>query len=147
MVIMAKYDIHIQPVQVDAVIGVRCYEFGYAAALKVDGFQSLISRWAKTLLTPRGSNPIDQEEGTNFTNLIGANLSTVTTGVRDLVALEIEDANEQVRAQDIAGFRPDAERLQGGELQRFIEGADGFDVWVKLTNVAGNEVSFRVATV
>ena len=125
----------------------QCYEFGYAAALKVDGFQSLISRWAKTLLTPRGSNPLNPEEGTNFSNLIGANIAKVTTGVRDLVALEIEDANEQVRQQDTDGFRPDVERLQSGELREFRESAAGFEVWVLLTNVANEAVSFRVGTI
>lgn len=144
---MTVYDMHIQPVSADQVRGNKCYEFGYAAALKVNGFQSLISRWAKTLLTPRGSNPLDREEGTNFANLQGSNIARVTTGIRDLVALEIESANEQVRRQDDEGFRPDSERLQSGELQAFVMGETGFDVWVKLTNVAGAEVTFRVVTV
>jgi len=144
---MPLYDIHIQPVSAQEVTGLQCYEFGYAAALKVNGFQSLISRWAKTLLTPRGSNPIDPEEGTNFSNMLGANIARVTTGVRDLVALEIEDANEQVRTQDTDGFRPDNERLQGGELRQFTESAAGFDVWVLLTNVAGESVAFRVGAI
>jgi hypothetical protein len=129
------------------VVGNRCYEFGYAAALKVNGFQSLISRWAKVLLTPRGSNPINREEGTNFGNLQGTNISKVSTGIRDLVAMEIEAANEQVRQQDVDGFRPDSERLQSGELTSFAESATGFDVWVRLANVAGDDVTFRVTTI
>ncbi len=144
---MAKYDIHIQPVLASEVTGLQCYEFGYAAALKVDGFQSLINRWAKTLLTPRGSNPIDREEGTNFTNMVGANIARVSTGVRDLVALEIEDANEQVRQQDVDGFRQESERLQSGELHAFTESAAGFDVWVLLKNQAGTAATFRVGTI
>lgn len=144
---MAKYDIHFQPVPADQVLRNRCMEFGYAAPLKVSGFQSLINRWTKTLLTPRGSNPLQREEGTNFSNLQGANIASVTTGVRDLVALEIESANEQVREQDVEGFRPDNERLQSGELQQFVQSTTGFDVWVKLTNSAGEEVSFRVMTI
>ncbi len=144
---MTTYDIHIQPVPADQVRGNKCYEFGYAAALKIDGFQSLINRWAKTLLTPRGSNPLSPEEGTNFPNLQGTNISRLTTGIRDLVALEIESANQQVRQQDDEGFRPDAERLQSSELRAFEESTTGFDVWVKLTNVAGAEVTFRVVTV
>lgn len=144
---MAKYDIHIQPVSEVEVVSTKCYEFGYAAALKVEGFQSLISRWAKTLLTPRGSNPINREEGTNFSNLIGSNISRVTTGVRDLVALEIEEANEQVRIQDIEGFRQASERLQSGELREFRESSAGFEVWVFLTNVSGEEVLFQVGTI
>lgn len=144
---MAKYDIHIQPVPADEVVANKCYTFGYAAALKVSGFQSLINRWAKTLLTPRGSNPLDREQGTSFTNLQGANVGNITTGVRDLVALEIEEANEQVRQQDIEGFRPDNERLQSGELIRFEVNGMGFDVWVRLANVAGESAAFRVVTI
>jgi hypothetical protein len=144
---MTQYDIHFQPVPDAEITGYQCFEFGYAAALKVSGFQSLINRWAKTLMTPRGSNPLNTEEGTNFPNLIGGNIARVTTGVRDLVATAIEDANEQVRQQDIEGYRAAKERLQGGELVDFTEAAAGFSVWVKLTNVAGTSATFRLATV
>ena len=141
------YDIHFQPVPEAEVTNKLCFEFGYAAALKVNGFQSLINRWAKTLMTPRGSNPIAKEQGTNFSNMIGGNIARVTTGVRDLVALAIEDANEQVRQQDIEGYRSDTEKLQSAELVQFMEVALGFEVWVKLTNVAGTSATFRVVTV
>lgn len=144
---MATYDVHFQPVPEAEVAGKLCFEFGYAAALKVNGFQSLIDRWAKTLMTPRGSNPLDREQGTNFSNMIGGNIARVTTGVRDLVAFAIEDANEQVRQQDIEGYRPADEKLQGGELVTFNEVSAGFEVWVKLTNVAGTSATFRVVTV
>jgi len=144
---LTKYDIHMQPVPESEVEGFRCMEFGYAAPLKVSGFQALIARWTKTLLTPRGSNVFDREEGTDFGGLVGANISRVSTGIRDLVALAVEDANEQVREQDTAGFRPDTEKLLSGELLRIEEGVDGVAVWVRLTNVAGSEVEFRVITV
>lgn len=143
---MATYDIHFQPVPEAEIEGKRCFEFGFAAALKVDGFQSLINRWAKTLMTPRGSNPLDKEQGTNFSNMIGGNIARVTTGVRDLVASSIEDANEQVRQQDIEGYRPASEKLLCSELVSFLEVPAGFEVWVKLTNVAGTSATFRVVT-
>jgi hypothetical protein len=144
---MAQYDIHFQPVPEDEVTGKQCFEFGYAAALKVDGFQSLINRWAKTLMTPRGSDPLDREAGTNFSNMIGGNVSRVTTGIRDLVGAAIEDANEQVRQQDSEGFRSDTEKLQGAELADFREVQAGFEVWVWITNVAGTRLAFRVVSV
>lgn len=138
------YDIHIQPVAADQVYGKKCYEFGFSAALKIDGFQALISRWAKTLLTPRGSDPLDKESGTTLTNLLGANVASVANGVRDFVALAVEDANEQVREQDLVGFRPDNERLQSGELIDFRESPGGIELWVRLTNIAGEGATFRV---
>ena len=140
------YDIHFQPVPASEAQGYKCFEFGFTAALKVQGLQALVNRWAKTLMTPRGSDPLYPEEGTGFGLLVGANISRVTTDVRDMVTIAIEEANEQVREQDLEGFYSDSERLQNGELLDFIESDDGFQVWVKITNVAGESLEIQLAT-
>lgn len=144
---MAGYDIHFQPVPADQVHGFKCFEFGFEAALKVSGPQALINRWAKTLMTPRGSDPLYPSRGTAFGRLIGANLTEVTTDIQDLVNIAVEDANEQVRDQDIQGLYPDNERLLSAEIIDFIAGVQGFDVWVRIKNMAEEVVTFRLVTV
>lgn len=146
---MAGYDIHFQPVPASEVQGFKTFEFGYRAALKVKGPQALVNRWVKTLMTPKGSDPLRATSGTAFGNLPGSNISEVTTDLNDVVNLAIQDANEQVMEQDIQGLYPDNERLLNAELLDFIPNAtgDGFDVWVRITNVAGEQVTFRLVTV
>lgn len=143
---MATYDIHFQPVAADQVRGYKCFEFGFTAALKVRGLQYLVNRWIKTFMTPRGSNPLYPEEGTAFGQLVGSNISQVSSDIRDMVIMAVEDANDQVREQDVIGLFSDDERLQNGELLEFVEAADGFEVWVQITNVAGESLQVPVVT-
>ena len=143
---MGKYDIHFQPVPQAEAFGYKCFEFGFQAPVKVTGFQSLINRWVKTLMTPLGSDPIEPEAGTSFGNLIGANLSRVTSDVQDLVNMAVADASEQVLAQDLVGFFSSNERLQSAEVYDYVETDTGFDVWVLIKNVAGDELNVPVAS-
>jgi len=144
---MAGYDIHIQPVPAGEVRGFKCFEFGFEAALKVKGPQALINRWVRTLMTPLGSDPLYPKEGTAFGRLIGANITEVTTDIQDLVSLAVEDANTQVRQQDIEGLYPDNERLLSAEIIDYVGAPDGFEVWVRIKNMAEQEVTFRLVNV
>lgn len=146
---MAGYDIHFQPVPPDEVHGFKTFEFGYRAALKVKGPQSLVNRWVKTLMTPKGSDPLRASYGTAFGNLPGSNISGKSPDVADVVNMAIQDANEQVMQQDIAGLYPDNERLLSAELItiEISEAGDGFNVWVRINNVAGEVITFRLITV
>lgn len=146
MVVMAGYDIHFQPVPAGSVKGFKCFEFGFEAALKVKGPQALINRWVKTLMTPRGSDPLYPSEGTAFGNLVGANITDIDTDVQDMVYLSVEDANEQVRRQDIDGLYPDNERLLSAEIIDYQANADGIEVYVRIKNMAEEAVTFRLVT-
>ena len=141
-----KYDIYFQPVPPERVSGFKCVEFGFTAALKVTGFRSLITRWLKTLLTPIGSDPLYPEEGTEVGNLIGANISQLSTEIQDSVALGVIQANEQVKAQDLEGLYDDDERLQSAEIDRYVEAPAGFEVWIAIENMAGTRLSIPAIT-
>jgi len=143
---MAKYDTYFQPVPSSQVHGFKTFEYGYRASLKVSGAQALVNRWVKTLMTPRGSDPIYKEYGTGFSGLVGSNISDVTTDLVDVVNIAIEEANEQVREQDLVGFFPDNERLANATLLSIEYSEDGMDVWVNIQNVAGESVPFRLVT-
>lgn len=134
---MSGYDIHFQPVPSSQVRGYKTFTFGFKAALKVKGPQSLVNRWVKTVMTLKGSDPLDPSYGTALPNLMGANVSNVTTEVKDVLVLAMDDASAQVRQQDIAGLYSDDERLQSAILYDFTPSEDGFQVWVEIRNMAG----------
>ncbi len=139
------YDIYIQPVPVDDATGLKVITFGYAGSLKVTGFYALIDRWLKTLMTSKGSDPLDKNYGTRFTYMFGGNVQD-DSYLRDTVTLTIADANEQVKVQDIESFRPDNERLSDAVLLRLelTTGGDGFEALVKITNKAGEKLSISI---
>ena len=143
---MSGYDIHFQPVPPAEVRGFKCFEFGFKAALKVKGPQALVNRWVKTIMTPLGSDPLYPERGTPLGNLVGNNVSNISIDLRDLIVMAIEDANEQVREQDLEGYFSDDERLQSAELMNFEEAADGIVVWVLIKNVAGASLPIPLMT-
>ncbi len=143
---MSGYDIHFQPVPPGEVWGFKCFEFGFKAALKVKGPQALVNRWVKTILTPLGSDPLYPERGTTLGSLIGGNVSSVSVDLHGLIEIIIEDANEQVREQDLEGFFADDERLQSAELMEFEESADGLVMWVLIKNVAGDALPLHLMT-
>jgi len=141
-----KYDIHFQPAAPEEQHGTRVFTFGFKASLKVAGPQALVNRWVKTLMTPKGSNPLDKAEGTAFGNLIGSNVSRRHRDVEDVLLLSIEDANEQVKRQDLIGMFPANERLVNATLLE-NEGRtweDGFEIWVRIVNVVGQVLTTRL---
>lgn len=139
-------DIHFQPVQPGEAFGNRVFTFGFRATLKVSGPQSLVNRWVKTFMTPKGSNPLDKNEGTAFGSLVGSNVSAYHSGVEDVALLSIEDANSQVRKQDLDGLFPADERLANATLLRVDTetAVDGVYLWVRIVNVAGQVLPVRL---
>lgn len=140
------FDIHFQPVPSADVRSTRVFTFGFRASLKVSGPQSLVNRWVKTFMTPKGSNPLDKEEGTAFGRMVGANINSYDHGIEDVILLAIEDANEQVRKQDLEGMFPENERLSNATLlQQKTEIYDDVVVlWVRIVNVAGQVLPVKL---
>lgn len=136
------YDIHIQPVPSS---GTKCFGFAYSSAIKIRGPQALVNRWARTLLTPLGSDLLEPKSGTPLGNLIGANLSN-SSDVSDIIQMAVFDANEQVQAQDSAGSYPEDECLASASVERLVTTADGLDVWIRLDTVSGDVVQFKAVT-
>lgn len=140
------YDVHFQPVPSAETYGYKCFEFGFAAPLKVRGFQALVNRWVKTFMTPLGSDPLYRDLGTPFGNLVDANISDLSGEVRDIVNMAVQDANDQVKEQDLVGMFSDNERLLSAEVIEYVEGVAGFEVWVEIKNVAGDALQAPIAT-
>ena len=140
------FDIHFQPVPEDEVKGLKVFTFGFTAALKVQGLQALVNRWVKTFMTPKGSDPLNPNNGTDFANLAGSNVSGESSELRDITIISIDEANDQVRAQDISGIYPSEESLLTATLEGFRETLDGtaLEVWVKITNMEEETLTIKL---
>jgi len=142
-----KYDIYFQPVAEGEVRSFKCFEFGYASALKVRGPQALVNRWVKVFMTPKGSDPLYPAEGTAFGNLPGSNITRISDDLQDMVSIAMDDASNQVREQDVAGLYDADEQLQSAELLRFETVADGIAVWIIIKNMAEESLAVQAAVI
>lgn len=143
---MATYDIHYQmvPEAEQLYSGGKVFTFGFTSAIGVKGPQKLVNRWLKCLMTPKGTDPLTKTYGTGYADLIGSNLSRYQDFV-DAVTLHISDCNDQITAFDQAQFPPDDERLESASLTSVVpRGADGYDVYVTIKNVAGTLITAQV---
>lgn len=145
---MPRYDIHVQGLPETPEHGYKCMGFVYEAPLKIAGFQSLINRWVKTLMTPLGSDLLNPKYGTDFGNLIGANFDKRDYQlIQDTVNIAVSDANLQVHRQDSDGFFEAAEQLDSAEVIGYESALAGFSVWVRIKNKAGDSAETAVATI
>jgi hypothetical protein len=63
------------------------------------------------------------------------------------MTLFVNDCNDQVRAFDLAQFPPADERLASAVITSVVaRGADGYDVYVTLKNVAGTLLTVLLPT-
>ena len=101
----------------------------------------LINMWLKCFLTPRGSDPINLNYGTDFTKLIGSNVRP--EDARDIVILAITDCNNQIntfQARDTT--LTFTERLGSCKLVNFTvdESGPGFTAYVEMKNQANERL-------
>lgn len=138
------FDIYFQAKNPETVDGLKFFTFGFERTIAVRGFWKLITRWLKLFMTPLGTDPLRPEEGTNFTNLIGSNV-TVLADVRDVVLLAIQSCNEQlsIMQQDA---QPDLDEMLNAAVLTGFEtvGVDGFDAYVTISNLAGESIQVRL---
>ena len=143
---MATYDLYIEPAPiVDQKYGLGLMGMGYTRSVGVRGPYKMVVQWAKRFLTPVGSDPADLTAGTEFPNLIGANISDIED-IRDVVLLAIQECDEQMRsAQSQQPQLDDDEVLQSSVLTSFeAVGADGFTAWVDIHNILGTAITVRL---
>ena len=138
------WDIHFQPIPEDQVRGFKTFTFGFRSALVVTGYQSLINRWLKTFFTPKGSELLHSGDGTTLAMLIGGNIGS-QEAARDLAIRAVEETNEQVQAQDIAGGFSEEESLESAVITRMEPQAEGgLEIWVTIQNTAGKQLEIHL---
>lgn len=128
------FDIHFQGTEgADA----KPITFGFTAAIAVAGPQKMVNRFVKLLLTPKASDPWDPEAGTDYTRLIGSNV-TDDQSVLDAVALVLTDCNAQMQALDRTNMPPPDDQFGNAVLTRVVKLDSGsYDVWLRITNATG----------
>ena len=141
------YDINIQIVPAAQYTGQGFYSFGQTRSLSVRGINKLVNIFAKFLLTPVGTDPLDSTYGTNLTNLIGTNVALSD-------AQEILDMAVQTTVAAIQGFQAgnsavaDDERLASASVTNYIliPDAPGFAAQILITNVSNQQMQIILPT-
>lgn len=126
------------------IYGYKTFTFGFTAALKIRGPQALVNRWAKTFMTPKGSDLLHPDYGTEFGDLAGSNIVSDYTELQDTAIMSIDDASDQVRDQDATGLLDANESLESAELVKFVPLQDGFELWVLLVNKAQQSLPLKL---
>lgn len=142
-----RYDVNIQVVPAAQYDGMGFYSFGQTRSLGVRGINKLVNVFAKYLLTPTGTNPIDPTEGTQLANLIGSNVTV--SDAQEVLQISVEATVEAIRAfQAGRSDVPDDERLASVEITQFllIEEAPGFAAQVLIRNVANQGMALVLPT-
>ena len=92
----ARYDLHFEGVSAEQTRENFLFlTFGETGATRVRGLRMLVDHWAKCFLTPRGSDPSDRRYGTEFSRLIGSNLSL--EDARDITLIAMDTCTQQVK--------------------------------------------------
>lgn len=140
----STFDLYFQAKEQENISGFKFFTSGFNRSIGVSGFWKLILQWLKRFMTTKGSDPTRPEEGTEFPNLIGSNIVSMTD-VRDIVLLAIEDCNTQMlTVQQQTQPAPD-ELLLTAVLTKFdVLGADGFEAWVTISNTANTELTIKL---
>jgi len=118
------------------------FSFGKSSQ-KVSGAAKLAGIFLKKLLTARGTNPLDLEEGTEFPNLISSNIIDEEEAIL-VVQSAIDQAVEQITADQADKELPDDERLSSAKLDEFdFVTADRLVVFIDVLTVSGARVKVK----
>ena len=145
-----KFDLYIRPLTPEEVgSGGSGFYFttGFAHTIAVKGFPKLLCQWMRIFMTPKGSDPIEPTLGTEFSKLIGSNVGVIED-LRDVVMLAVQDCNTQLSYMQRGRVQAADETLLSASLVGFdTNGRDGFDAYVTLKNLKGNEATVALPPV
>lgn len=132
-----SYDINIQLVSEKQYTGNKFYSFGQKRSLGVKGLQKLVNIFAKYILTPVGSDPLDLSVGTQLTGLLGSNVAP--TDAQDVLLLSVEKTVDFIQRVQRAANLPSDERLLSADVTGFVDiaTAPGFAAQILIQNVLG----------
>lgn len=142
-----SFDINIQIVPAAKYTGQGFYSFGQTRSLGVRGIQKLVNIFAKYLLTPVGTDPLDATYGTNLTGMIGSNV--VLADARELLNIAVGKTVAAVQGfQSARSSVPDDERLSSASVTAYISipSAPGFAAQILITNVSGQQLQLVLPT-
>lgn len=141
-----RYDIYIQTVPLAQYTGMRFYSFGRTRSFGVRGLQKLINLFAKYLLTPVGTDPLDPSYGTDIPQLFSSNVDI--RDVKDILVLAVDKTAEAIRGYQNAQDIPDDERLATATVTAMllIDNGPGFAAQVLVQNVLNQGLQLLLPT-
>lgn len=140
------YDIHFQAIPPDQSPSTKVFTWGQTRSLGVAGLQKLVNIFLKYLMTPVGSDPLDMDEGTELTLLIGSNVEVSDT--QEILLLAVDKTTRAILARQSGKSVPDDEALAGASVTAYLEMPElpGFSAQIYIENVAGKGLTFLLPT-
>ncbi len=122
----------------------KFFTFGFRKPVGIQGPQKLFNRWVKLFFTSQGSNPLNLDQGVNFTSLIGSNINEVSD-LESLMNIYIERCNDQLVAldnKDIFNQLTADEKLADATMTNFtFIPPDGFDATIDIRSISGKRLT------
>ena len=142
----APFDIHIQIVPASRYRGMKFYSFGQTRTLGVRGLPKLVNMFAKFLLTPVGSDPLDPSYGTELPNLFGSNVDL--RDAHDVLLLSVDSAAQAIRGFQTSLDIPDDERLATATVNAviLIDTGPGIAAQIHIENVVRQGMGLLLPT-
>lgn len=142
------YDLYFQIVTIDELESgsSKFLTFGQTRSLGVRGLQKLINLFVKYLLTPLGSNPLDLDDGTILTSLLGSNVSP--NDAEEILIMAVDKTTAAIQAYQQGQNVPDDERLASASITGYIaiDSDPGFAAQILIKNVANQALTFNLPT-
>ena len=139
-----SFDLYFQPKEEANITGFKIFTSGFNRSIAVRGPWKLLTQWLKRFMTTKGSDPLRPDEGTDFPNLIGSNVTSISD-IRDIVLLSIQDCNDQVYSIQETVPPDEDEQLDVAVLDDIQTGGeDTVVMYISISNVAGNTVQVRL---
>lgn len=134
-------DIHLQIIDPSAQTFGETLTFDLANVILVSGPQAVANQWLKTFLTPKGTDPVYKESGTEFAYLMGSNINDQLS-LQALLSEYVEDAAEQRRAIDRQNLsKPSSSRLRSAEIIQYTAiDSTRAEFWVQIFTQSGERV-------
>ncbi len=140
-----RYDIHVETLDESKALGVEFLTFGdYDKSLGIKGFQKMVNRFVKCLMTPLGTDLSDSSYGTILADSLGNNVDP--SAMFALVAQSVVAAEDKITEYDSQYALPDDERLGSVKVENVVNDPNAFGVLITLQmrNVAGTVVVLNV---
>jgi phage baseplate assembly protein W len=102
--------------------------------------------FAKNLLTPLGTNPLDPDDGSELPSLIGSNVTL--TDARDIIVMAVAKVVDRIRTTQTTQNIPNDERLADASVIQFVDIPDGPGIaaQIYIRNVTGVGLNFLIPT-
>ena len=140
------FDINIQIIPATEQNSGKFYSFGQTRSLGVRGIQKLLNLFAKYLLTPVGSDPLDLTYGTQLPNLLGSNVTPADA--QDVLTIAVDKAATWLQGIQRSADIPSDERLLSVTITDFVVLTDvnGFAAQILIRNVSGQGLTLLLPT-